>query len=136
MTRGTIVYTLSSIAFPTLTQPRVLDDLNVNISDRNGSISFEWIDLSGYPGGALQVNAFSDSFGVLLDPRIVDVLGRIRVRRSEHHDLSPATLIAELDERGACPSYYHVAGLMTQTREPAERQRLQALYERAKALER
>lgn len=138
MARGTIIYTQRTVAFPSLPpRERELDDLNVSISDRNGSIEFAWIDLSGFPSGALQVTAFTDSFGVLQDARIQLVLQRIQRRRSTTPDMNARQLIELLEEEGAIPSHYHVSGLLRrdEANEPGERQRLQGLYERAKALE-
>lgn len=136
MPNGTILYTQYSVAFPSLSpRERELDELNVSISGRNGSIRFAWVDLSGYPTGALKVESFSDSIGVLSDARIGFVVRSIGTRRRHNRDVQPAKVIELLEDQGAIPSHYHVRGLLDLYPGEQEKARLQALYERAKRFE-
>lgn len=106
MTRP-LVYTQKSVAFPTLpAYDRELDDINV--SGPQSSIKFAWVALSSFEGGALKVEAFSDSFATLLDPRIVRIVAKAQRARRRNKDVSPGLLIKWLEEEGAIPSSYHL----------------------------
>lgn len=124
-------YTQHSVAFAILSPgERIIDSINVNGAD--SSIEFEWVSLGEqWPNGALKVNAFSDAFPILLDSRILDLLGELRRKRDRNRDVTPQVLIEMLEARGATPSTYHLRGLDDGNLSLAAKERLQKKMEKA-----
>jgi hypothetical protein len=131
--RGIPVYTQYSVAWPSQVNTfgrNVIEEVGVTFNAKgggtHGEFKFAFYDLGSQRrndayGGlyhknehyfALQVCAFTDGLGALLDPRMLRVLEALRRTDRQDKDVTPEKLIEMLEGVGIGPSVYHLRGVL------------------------